>query len=403
MRHCIFLVSVMMVGLPVPLASSQIWSDPVILPGSYVSDAVFLSNGSLVFDTDKIYISHDSLRSYSVFQERRADAFSVDGERLFWVDSCCDGGLYGSNQDGSLSHWLPEIDLNSLWVSNNVIVAGGGAGQLFRSTNGGSTWETINADRLYKNDSDIEEYSETISGIVYQQGGYPKELVALQSGEWVSISTIDPEGLREDESGLYFLVANQNDIMRSQNGAEWETIATVPSGYYSIRSFEILSNVIVASAGSEVYISNDSGLSWTSITDNLVDPSVDLLLIGPDLHIYAFSDDVVQRSVNPVSITSGVAFEEDFDLPTETILEGLFPNPVSNRLTIDVMSHSGDSAELRVVNTLGQLVYYEQIPQTRVGTFRHQIDLPKLASGSYSVQYISGGISTKRSFVLLNQ
>lgn len=219
----------------------------------------------------------------------------------------------------------------------------------------------------------------------------------------MSISTIDPEGLREDESGLYFLVANQNDIMRSQNGAEWETIATVPSGYYSIRSFEILSNVIVASAGSEVYISNDSGLSWTSITDNLVDPSVDLLLIGPDLHIYAFSDDVVQRSVNPVSITSGVAFEEDFDLPTETILEGLFPNPVSNRLTIDVMSHSGDSAELRVVNTLGQLVYYEQIPQTRVGTFRHQIDLPKLASGSYSVQYISGGISTKRSFVLLNQ
>lgn len=380
-------------------AYSQVWSSAVALPGSYTSDIAFLSDGSLIFDTDKIYISQDSLRSYSVYIDESADDFWVDGELLYWAEWF--DGIKRRNTDGSTTHLLPGITIENIWAYNNVVVAGGAAGQIFRSTDGGASWETANPDFLYRDDSDIEGYVETAAGVVYTQDGYPARLVALQLGNWIHVSTLDPEDLQLDESSGAFVVASDQEILRSDQGLFWESVTTVPSGYSSIRTFDKLSNVIVAVAGDNTYMSNDSGLSWTEITDNLLDPYVDIIRIGPDKHIYAVSDNVIQRSLNPVAATSGVPVEDDQDVPTETMLHGVFPNPTAGKVTLDVVSASSEPAQFTVINALGQIVYKEILDSVRVGSFRHQLSLPLLPSGTYFVSYTGAGGSDTKPFTVV--
>lgn len=68
--------------------------------------------------------------------------------------------------------------------------------------------------------------------------------------------------------------------------------------------------------------------------------------------------------------------------PTEIII---IPNPTSGEFSILSNGNTIKAANIRVINTLGQVVYTEKIGDV-IGNFRKDILLPQVSTGSYSVE-----------------
>lgn len=74
----------------------------------------------------------------------------------------------------------------------------------------------------------------------------------------------------------------------------------------------------------------------------------------------------------------------------------LFPNPASNEVNLSIVAASPVNSEIKIVNTLGQIVYTKQVA-LNTGSNEVQIDTRSLATGVYYVSYGSSkGSLTKK-------
>lgn len=168
----------------------------------------------------------------------------------------------------------------------------------------------------------------------------------------------------------------------------------------------------------EVNVSTDCGQSWTTAWINqgnsmatappnnqvLNTPSVaaQWSLVTVPLTTYSNAASVLIRfkatsdqgnsiwldNINLVSnVTAGVAEAKK----TETEF-GVFPNPASNEVNLTVNAPSSQSADVKIINALGQVVIAKNV-SLNAGYNTIQIDTKELASGIY---YVSCGNATKK-------
>ncbi len=93
--------------------------------------------------------------------------------------------------------------------------------------------------------------------------------------------------------------------------------------------------------------------------------------------------------------TSDYTAIQSFTMPASrfgvsSLAMNVFPNPASTHLVIDLNSEKSGSAELLVVDLLGQIVRTEQVAVDG-GLTRVQLDVSQLNNGSYFVQMIQDG------------
>ena len=92
---------------------------------------------------------------------------------------------------------------------------------------------------------------------------------------------------------------------------------------------------------------------------------------------------------------------EDEIQPTEFALYQNYPNPFNPSTTIRFSLTNPSKVQLRVFNTLGELV--KVLVDNRLGAGQHEavFDASKLSSGVYYYQLISGEFSVSKGMVLL--
>ncbi|MFT4902863.1 MAG: PKD repeat protein [Thalassomonas sp.] len=65
----------------------------------------------------------------------------------------------------------------------------------------------------------------------------------------------------------------------------------------------------------------------------------------------------------------------------------LYPNPVSDRLTVNLISNTNGNLSIRLVNMMGQTLSYENITIFN-GAINHSLDVSEIANGVYSVEVV---------------
>jgi hypothetical protein len=74
----------------------------------------------------------------------------------------------------------------------------------------------------------------------------------------------------------------------------------------------------------------------------------------------------------------------------------LYPNPTSGNVGLSLNLQEGGTAEVRILNNLGQVVYQQQLEMT-AGQNYHLLNTQNLTAGTYQVQVqIAGEMVTQR-------
>lgn len=88
------------------------------------------------------------------------------------------------------------------------------------------------------------------------------------------------------------------------------------------------------------------------------------------------TSDRIAVEVSPVAIN---------DL-TEVSALRLFPNPATSKLSLELTLLENINLELNITNSLGQLIYKEQLSDLGIGAHLHSVDVSQLPAGIYQLQ-----------------
>jgi hypothetical protein len=98
-------------------------------------------------------------------------------------------------------------------------------------------------------------------------------------------------------------------------------------------------------------------------------------------------DDILVKGTNNVGIK-----EEFTDISFST-----FPNPATDKLTINLSVKKSGSAKINLFDIAGKSIYAENLGNLNQGNYNRQINLAGLAAGAYQLQIsTSNGVATKK-------
>lgn len=213
-------------------------------------------------------------------------------------------GVYLSTNNGAswtpLTNGLSNNVVNSLAINSSGYVFAGTTGGVFLSTNNGSNWTLVNAGLA---NGYVASLSVNSSGYVF----------AGSWGEGVYLSTDDGTtwtqmnsgftssniwSLSANSSGNIFAGADGGGIYESSDrGSSWALSGLIGKTVRSI-SFNSAGNIFAGTSGG-VFISSNSGTSWTQSNTGLTDTTVYSSVINSSGHIFVGTDtEGVYRSTN---------------------------------------------------------------------------------------------------------
>ncbi len=250
---------------------------------------------------------------------------------------------------------LTSIDISPL--DSSVIYMGTDDGNVWSSTDGGSSYTNISA-------------------------GLPDRWVTR-----VQASPNAPDEVFVTLSGYRFGEDDGHVLMSTDQGASWidvsGNIPDIPVNDIEIDEYDNL--YIATDIG--VLASSDMGVSWQPFGQNM--PSV----VVTDLHIdsntqtlyaatYGRSSYKTDLSSNPLSVN---------DFSQSMVEMHLYPNPATTEFTISLAQNSNQQATVSIFNQLGQLQQ-----QFEMNTLQQVISLDGYTSGMYIVQLQMGSHTLSR-------
>ena len=216
------------------------------------------------------------------------------------------GGIFLSTNNGG--KWtgvgLIDTDILTICKSRSNIFAGTNGGGVFKSTNGGTSWSAINSGVTSLNITSVaidptdsqNVYVTTMAvsninvglylgGPVFKSANGGASWNALNIGGDFATVAIDPTNSQTVYVGIY----GHGIYKSTDGGASWASISTFTAGQYitSLVIDPINSQIIYAVAGSNVSQSNDGGLSWIAVGSGI--SRTTCLAIDPtnDQNVYA--------------------------------------------------------------------------------------------------------------------
>ncbi len=388
--------------------------------------SIFISSGD-----DNIFRSDDGGKTWKKinlglqFVNQYIQALASDGKRLF---AGAENGAFVSSDMGKT--WL-RTDIYNTFVhafasSGIYLVAGTNSGTFF-SNNSGNTWTSLDSG-IYGNVYSVAILDSTIftsngGGILkyLPTGNYSNSL--WNSGPAIAMATISNRLFASDfyvdslYLGLYQYMPDLNTWTDQQlNGCViyciysfgMNSFAGTNSGLYqstdkgsswqktgfqipvkSITSDGI--NIFVSTDSGIVYQSQDEGISWISISQNL--PSaISLFILSPYLFAGTKNASVWRRPLSQLTVSKA--------LNTQFTFTQNYPNPFKEKTTLTFSLSEGGYAALKVFTLLGEEVaslggkFYE------AGLHQVEWDSRRAPPGVYYCQLRAGNLIETKEMVI---
>lgn len=263
---------------------------------------------------------------------------------------------------------------------------------LYITNNGGTSWLTVALNFV---PVDIH-FTDALTG--YMSGGDTIAwdglvMKTIDGGlTWnVSLTNHDGNVFVNSDNNLNFVDANtfftaqewSNRIFRTSDaGATWDTIICDSAEQIIDIHFESADSGHVLTSYGQLFYTNDAGATW-----NLA-YSAEWGLYGPSVYFYSLD---FSQGVGYVCGSSGLIKRFDYN-PSgihNPIMEvgtmNVYPNPCygAHNITVESSGMKGDCS-LWIMNTLGEVVYYEVITDIESRS-RVTLHAANLAVGSYTV------------------
>lgn len=242
---------------------------------------------------------------------------------------------------------LPKQTYRYFVSSNNTIVVGGST-LIFRSSDGGAKWEyldtSFSAETIAKDGNTI-----VMSGPKLHQNRYGFVYLSTDVGRtWTEIDSSNPGYQRSIlVHGNLILNSDRPGLYRYEGTPyHWTKLTGPAENSYFTNMCYLDHYVFGLSDIGDIYCSNDSGTTWTPISDGLASGSYGLSVIGRELYagtgsgIYRLSLDA-KNVVASSNTSSGL---------------NIWPNPSSGE--INIVRSGGDEVEINIFDELGREVLH---------------------------------------------
>ncbi len=300
-----------------------------------------------------------------------------------------DGGVTWTSTDFDPANDQGDVNDVKFHDSNKGVLTTAYSGTYF-TTDGGATWvpATTNpsmsqyavcyadATTLFSCGNNQSIYKSTDGGATWTSS-YQGAFQSVSLG----IDFVDANnGMVTSEEGAYFKTTD--------GGASW-TPGIIPDQYGLMRGVVMLDlgNMFVCATPGQVFRTVDGGTTWTDDSGMDFDPSYYSILFTPDGTGFVSGSGATGGTIlKRTPLTTAVA-----DLKVSDPAFSIYPNPVSNSLTVEFTTARSERVVVTVVNGLGEVVQTKQVTPENGGTTRAEFDLSQLAAGMYTVNLIAGG------------
>ncbi|HET7153268.1 MAG TPA: T9SS type A sorting domain-containing protein [Candidatus Kapabacteria bacterium] len=246
------------------------------------------------------------------------DVFAVGGNGLFRTTD--NGTSWSELYDSSFTILLAGVDKNGVLYAATYF---GHPDSLIRSTDNGETWQAL----LYLHGTPLESISSllfTDNGTMYMGTDSGLYYSTDNGGTWSfnsGLGSISISHLAKDDAGNIFAEATSGSSVlfrSSNNGSSWTLVG---SGLFNgqdqgtVSCFASNATRFYAGTGNGVYVSVDSGLTWSSLYNHAISPTnvygiaIDAqgnVFAASDYGIYASSDSGTTWSVIDQGLTTSI-------------------------------------------------------------------------------------------------
>jgi hypothetical protein len=155
---------------------------------------------------------------------------------------------------------------------------------------------------------------------------------------------------------------------------------------------------VFAGTGRGIYLSTNSGTSWTQVNSGLTDTNI-TCLTASGTNLFAGTNNGVWRRPLSEMVTSADPVATEW--PHGYLLQQNYPNPFNPSTTITYELPKSSDVRLIVYDLLGREVSVLVNERMHAGTHEVQVDARNLASGVYVYHLQAGAfMSTKRMLIL---
>ncbi|RAK63551.1 alkaline phosphatase PhoX [Hymenobacter edaphi] len=156
----------------------------------------------------------------------------------------------------------------------------------------------------------------------------------------------------------------------------------------------------------ELFMVTPAGSEPTGMTLSPDERFMFVSIQAPDnTNTLALTDAAGQPVVFNKSTTLVIARKSELGLPTsaaakadKTVQLALYPNPASQQLTVELSHERAETAQLRVLNNLGQVLWQQEAALSK-GANRLQVPVSQLPAGPYQLLVRTATTATTRAFI----
>ncbi len=348
------------------------------------------------------------LASISSFQSAESNLYALGAG----ISVSTDFGDHWSKADSG----LPYYGFRSISGENGILYAGrglyilnGDEGGVYRSTNGGMSWDT--AGLMGLSVATLAAHGQTVVAVTSGRwSGYGIHRTIDGGNTWTDIDFLFPAGVR-----VGFLVTvgsvilagtNQGVYYSADSGATWvQSVVGWPrdstghlsgvSLLYVNSTIEALKGYCFAGVGGSVLATNDMATTWKTISDGLPGTAVGLLAADTQVLIAGTSEGIWRRAISHVT---SAAHDQ---MPSAFSLAQNFPNPFNPATTISYDLPVSALVRLTVFDLLGRVVEVLEKGEKPRGHHELKFEAGGIASGVYYYRLEAGRYtSTKKLMVL---
>jgi hypothetical protein len=288
------------------------------------------------------------------------------------------GGIHKYEPIGS--NWEQVLQLENTEVVNSIVddkisgllYAGSinfiGGGGVYRSVNGGDTWEHIGLTDNYVSSLALNSSGDLFAGTRGNQLSGNGGVFVLPSGqsEWINVN--------HDELVTSIIINSEDKIYIGCSTLDW---------YWG-----------------GVRCSFDNGQTWEDIsTESMHDEDIERLILGSEEHLYALAN----NSTTPLykSINSTITSMQDHPVQKGLVTYN-FPNPFKDETNIyfSFSSNRSVDAKMTVYNSTGRKLEEMNLPKQLKNGQSIMFNSSNLPAGIYYYELSVDGIRTFKRMVL---
>lgn len=295
-----------------------------------------------------------------------------------------DKSLYLSSHDNNtLMPCLVGLDylVNTLSVIDfNDIIAGTIGGGIYRSTDGGLSWNRTKPDSMT---STINCFIRNTDNSIYALSDDAVLMKSIDNGyRWTreNCDTSLKNILKLYYFNEYYFALNSSgDLLKSKSFSQnWEKVQI---GNKDVEVTDILSTgnrVFLSTKSDGIYASNDNCLSWQKFNDGLQTLRINSLALDSNNVLYAATiDKGILKTILPV-----VSVKEEVLQDTEL---KVFPNPTHGMIYLNLKDFSEDY-NISIFNVLGEKL---NVISKLIGNYLI-VDIERFENGLYCIEIRDG-------------